>query len=133
MNKIVLSYDAKNDLKEIKKYISKDLDNEIAANNTVSKITKSIRRLEAQPLIGAPLSSIIEFDTNYRFLVCGNYMVFYRLENNVVLVSRIIYGRRDYMKILFKNEWQTKRAGFYTCSNFYILFRIKVLRSIWLF
>ncbi len=104
MSKIVLSYDAKNDLKEIKRYIADELDNEIAASNTISKITKSIRRLETQPLMGAPLSSVIEFDTNYRFLVCGNYMVFYRLENNVVLVARIIYGRRDYMKILFKNE-----------------------------
>ena len=104
MNKIVLSYDAKNDLKEIKRYITNELDNEIAANNTISKITKSIRRLETQPLIGAPLSSIIEFDTNYRFLICGNYMIFYRLESNAVLIARIIYGRRDYMKILFKDK-----------------------------
>ncbi len=104
MNKIVLSYDAKNDLKEIKRYITNELDNEIAASNTISKITKSIRRLETQPLIGTPLSSIIEFDTNYRFLICGNYMVFYRMESNVVLIARIIYGRRDYMKILFKDE-----------------------------
>lgn len=104
MSKIVLSYKAKSDLKEIKKYISNELDNEIAANNTVSKITKSIRRLEKQPLIGTPLSSVIEFDTNYRFLVSGNYMIFYRAEKNAVFVSRILYGRRDYMKILFKNE-----------------------------
>ncbi len=104
MSKIVLSFDAKNDLKDIKKYISNDLDNDIAASNTISRITKNIRRLEEQPLIGTPLSSVIEFDTNYRFLVCGNYIVFYRIENNTVFVSRIIYGRRDYMKILFKNE-----------------------------
>lgn len=104
MSKIVLSYDAKNDLKGIKKYIANELDNEIAANNTVSRITKSIRRLETQPLMGTPLSSVIEFDTNYRFLVCGNYMVFYRVEKNEVLISRILYGRRDYLKILFKNE-----------------------------
>mgnify|MGYP003297762926 CR=1 FL=1 len=104
MSNIVLSFEAKNDLKEIKKYISNELDNDIAANNTISKITKGIRRLEQQPLMGPPLSSVIEFDTNYRFLVCGNYMVFYRFDDNMVFVSRIIYGRRDYMKILFKNE-----------------------------
>ena len=104
MSNVVLSFEAKNDLKEIKKYISNELDNDIAANNTIAKITKSIKRLEQQPLMGTPLSSIIEFDTNYRFLVCGNYMVFYRFDDNMVFVSRIIYGRRDYMKILFKNE-----------------------------
>ena len=104
MSNIVLSFEAKNDLKEIKKYISNELDNDIAANNTISKITKGIRRLEQQPLMGTPSSSVIEFDTNYRFLVCGNYMVFYRFDDNMVFVSRIIYGRRDYMKILFKNE-----------------------------
>ena len=104
MSNVVLSFEAKNDLKEIKKYISNELDNDIAANNTIAKITKLIRRLEQQPLMGTPLSSIIEFDTNYRFLVCGNYMVFYRFDNNTVFITRIIYGRRDYMKILFKNK-----------------------------
>lgn len=105
MNNIVLSYEAKNDLKEIKNYISDDLDNEIAANNTISKIIKGIRRLEAQPLMGTPLSSVIEFDTNYRFLVCGNYMVFYQVENHTVFVTRILYGKRDYIKILFEEKY----------------------------
>jgi len=35
---------------------------------------------ESAPL----LSSMVDFDTNYRFLVCGNYVAFYRLEENEV-------------------------------------------------
>jgi len=43
----------------------------------------------------------VEIETDYRFLVCGNYLVFYRTEADSVFVDRVIYGRRDYIKILF--------------------------------
>lgn len=104
MNKVILSFDAKEDLNEIRKYITEDLNSPSAANGVVAKITKSLRNLESHPFIGAPLSSIVDFETNYRFLVCGNYLAFYRSEENTVYVSRILYGRRDYLKILFKND-----------------------------
>ena len=61
-----------------------------------------INRLRTFPDSGAPLSSIIDLGTNYRFLVCGNYTAFYRTENNAVLIVRVLYGRRDFMRILFE-------------------------------
>jgi len=51
--------------------------------------------------IGAPLDSITEVYSDYRFLVCGKYTVFYRVESNTIYVVRILYGRRDFMRILF--------------------------------
>ncbi|MEW6623010.1 MAG: type II toxin-antitoxin system RelE/ParE family toxin [Bacillota bacterium] len=39
--------------------------------------------------------------TDYRFLVCDNYLIFYRYEDGIVFVSRILYGRRNYTRILF--------------------------------
>ena len=67
-----------------------------------------ICKLADFPLIGAPLSSIYEIDSDYRFLVCGNYLAFYRPQESEVLIDRILYGRRDYLVILFgdfpKNE-----------------------------
>ena len=53
------------------------------------------------PLIGSPLSSIVKTKTDHRFLVCGNYLVFYRAKTDSVYIDRILYGRRDYTKILF--------------------------------
>ena len=101
MNKLYYSPDAKSDLKEIKEYIEVELASPAAAKNTVSKITKRIRQLEKFAQIGTPLSSVIDIDTDYRFLVCGNYLAFYRTTGENVNVTRVIYAKRDYIAILF--------------------------------
>ncbi|MCL6480040.1 MAG: type II toxin-antitoxin system RelE/ParE family toxin [Peptococcaceae bacterium] len=101
MYKLKISPDAKNDLAEIKSCISQELCNPQAAVNLVSKITKKIRGLSEHPGIGAPLSSVVDIQTDYRFLVCANYLIFYRCEDGIVFVSRILYGRRNYMRMLF--------------------------------
>ena len=86
---------------DIKDYIAEDLENPQAAIATVSKITKTIRMLRDHALIGTPLSSIADVDSSYRFLVSGNYMVFYRANGNDIYIDRVLYGRRDYLRILF--------------------------------
>ena len=101
MYKLKISPEAKDDLAEIKGYISQELCNPQAAVNLVSKITKKIRGLSEHLGIGAPLSSVVDIQTDYRFLVCANYLIFYRCENGIIFVSRILYGRRDYTRILF--------------------------------
>ena len=101
MYKLKISPEAKDDLVEIKNYISQDLCNQQAAENLVSKIINKISGLSDHPGIGAPLSSVVDINTDYRFLVCANYLIFYRCEDEIVFVSRILYGRRDYTRILF--------------------------------
>lgn len=100
MYKLKISPEAKDDLAEIKGYISQELCNPQAAVNLISKITKKMRGLSEHPGI-APLSSVVDIQTDYRFLVCANYLIFYRYEDGIVFVSRILYGRRDYTRILF--------------------------------
>jgi addiction module RelE/StbE family toxin len=90
------------DLEQIGDYIAEQLKNPGASLNTVNKIQNKIDTLSDFPLIGSPLSSIYEITTDYRFLVCGNYLAFYRpQDNDDVLIDRILYGRRDYLAILF--------------------------------
>jgi toxin ParE1/3/4 len=96
-----ISPQAKDDLVKIKDYIAQELKNPQAASNLVSRITKRIRSLLEYPGIGASLSSIIDIQTDYRYLVCAHYLIFYKLENEIIYISRILYGGRDYMKILF--------------------------------
>jgi toxin ParE1/3/4 len=103
MYKLKISPEAKDDLAEIMDYISQELGNPQAAANLASKITKKIRGLSEHPGIGASLSSVLDIQTDYRFLVCTNYLIFYRYEAELVFVSRILYGKRDYMRILFGN------------------------------
>lgn len=101
MAEVKFTHATLDDLREIKAYISDDLCNEISATDTVKMILENIRQLEAFPQCGATLSSIIDIEIPYRYLVCGNYIAFYKVENNEVHVIRVLYGRRNFMKILF--------------------------------
>lgn len=101
MTEIKFSPEAVNDLRQIRAYISEELYSEEAAVNTLSNIIKRIRILAQYPECGAPLSSIVNFETDYRFLVCGNYTAFYRVEEQTVYIVRILYGRRNFMQVLF--------------------------------
>ncbi|MBO5203374.1 MAG: type II toxin-antitoxin system RelE/ParE family toxin [Clostridia bacterium] len=101
MAKITFTPAALEDMKDIKAYITDELCSEQSAINTVSKIMKRIRQLSEFPEIGAPLSSIISLDVPYRFLVCGNYTAFYKVEKDEVHIVRVLCGRRNFMQILF--------------------------------
>lgn len=104
MNNLHLSDEARNDLLEIKSYIEEELLNPSAALETVSKITNSLRILQDYAQAGAPLSSIADIENDYRFIVSGNYISFYRSYDNEVFVDRILYARRDYLRILFEDS-----------------------------
>lgn len=101
MAEIKFSPEAIFDLQQTQAYITNELCNEQAAVNTIAKITKRIRVLADFPASGASLSSIVGFENEYRFLICGNYTAFYRIENQTVNIIRVLYGRRNFMQILF--------------------------------
>jgi addiction module RelE/StbE family toxin len=98
--KIRYSKLARNDLKDIKKYISNELSNPTAAQRVINNIAKRIRGLTQFPLMGAPLNVGDEAYADLRILVCGNYLAFYRPQGETIFIDRILYGRRDYLAIL---------------------------------
>lgn len=102
MIEIRFSPDALGDLQEIKSYITDDLQNTTAAENTIRTIMDRIKRLIDFPDMGAPLSSVAQTQSDYRYLICGNYTAFYRHEEDTVYIIRVLYGRRDYMRVLFE-------------------------------
>jgi len=101
MNSLLVTVLAKQDLRDIKQYIACELASPVAAVKIVSRIVNKIEGLTEHPCIGAPLSSVADVETDYRFLVCGNYLVFYRYSNEIVRVMRVLYGKRDYLRVLF--------------------------------
>lgn len=94
------------DLKEIKDHISEN--NEKSAIKIVSEIFKQIESLSEFPHKGTSLSIKIEMKTNYRYFCCGNYIVFYLYDKNIVSVQRVLHGKRDYLRILFREENKEK-------------------------
>ena len=99
-NKIHYSPEARRDLDDIWDHISFDLCNTAAAQRTVNCIMDAVDQLENFPGLGAPLSSIANTDSNYRYIVTENYMTFYRVFDSDIYIDRILYGRRDYLRIL---------------------------------
>jgi len=103
MMKIRVSPIAVNDLKEIKSYIENELSNPIAANNVIKRIIADYSCLEVSPYMGTPLSAKVPFETDYRFIVSGNYLVFYKVDDEFISIYRVLYGKRDYTKIIFND------------------------------
>lgn len=102
MAEIVYSKRSIRDLDEIGDYIEETLKSPIAALNTVNRIQDAVDKLADFPLIGTLLSAVVGIaDSDYRFLVCANYLAFYRVNGETVYIDRILYGRRDYIAILF--------------------------------
>ena len=100
-NKIHYTAESRRDLDAIWDYIASELQNVSAAERIVNCIMDDVDRLENHAEIGAPLSSIADVESDYRFLVTGKYLTFYRVYGNNIYVDRVLYGRRDYLRILF--------------------------------
>ena len=102
MNELHISAAAQADLLEIKAYIEQEFDNPAAALAAVRRITNRIRVLRDHAYIGARLSSIVTMESDYRYLVSGQYLIFYRVYGKDIYIDRILHGRRNYMRVLFE-------------------------------
>lgn len=90
------------DVREIKAYIAED--NPGAAAMMGNAIYSKIEKLTDFPEMGASLSTKINIKTDYRFLVCGVYLIFYKIEGEFVSVYRVLNGVQDYLSILFAED-----------------------------
>ena len=84
-------------------YIVSELQTRSAAERVIDRIMDVVDPLKKFAEMGTPLSSIADVGTDYRFLVSGNYMVFYHVQGSDVYIDRVLYGRSDYMSVLFKD------------------------------
>lgn len=101
MNKVRLTPEAVRDLAEIKRYISKEFGNPIAAQRIAGNITGTLRILERHSMAGPSVEALTGHISDLRLLNCGQYIVIYRVEEEIVSIARIIHRRQDYMRVLF--------------------------------
>ena len=104
MVKVTISPLARADLREIADYIEHRLQNPSAALNIIRRLRSAILSLGSYPKMGSSLLVSDKPDCPYRYLVCGSYMVFYHISNDAVRIDRVLYGRRDYLTILFSDQ-----------------------------
>ena len=104
MAEVVISPLAKADMQEIADYISREKHSPAAAARLIQRFRKEINDLREFPESGAHLLPQGMERCPYRFVVCGNYLIFYHTDRISVMVDRVLYGRRDYMALLFGDK-----------------------------
>ena len=100
--KIQFSKDARKDLIDTYSYIKYNLQEPAIANKLIAKIREEINKLKDNPTIYAVIQDEIIKKREIRKIKVSNYIVFYRIEekNKIAEIVRIMYGRRNWTKIL---------------------------------
>jgi addiction module RelE/StbE family toxin len=90
---------AKNDLREIIRYISKN--NPMNALNVIKRIVNSINTLDHFPERGGYVPELLKNNIkDYRQLTESPWRIIYKIDNNIVNVLMIIDSRRNVQDIL---------------------------------
>ena len=90
------------DIEDAEKKIRIEYSSPNAARNFLDCIFEAINKLSIYPMLGAKLDVSFASSTPYRFIKCDNYFVFYRYENDVIYIDRVLYKRRNFIQLLFK-------------------------------
>jgi len=93
---------AQTDMREIYKYIADELQNQTAAVSRISLIDEAIQSLKEQPARFPLVRDEYLASKGYRMIVVKTHLVFFiiREESKAVSIMRILYGRRDWLRIL---------------------------------
>ena len=99
--KLRINPEAFKDMESIKEYISEELHNPDAATHILRHIIDSYNKLLDFPLMGPSLTSVTGIVTDFRYLVCGNYLIFYKADAEFISIYRVLYSKQDYIRTLF--------------------------------
>jgi toxin ParE1/3/4 len=88
------------DLDKITNYLLFELKNELAAKTLINNAEVAIKKRLASPLSAAPYQSIGSRPRPYRRILVDNYLIFYVVIDNTMVIRRMLYGRRDLDRIL---------------------------------
>ena len=85
------------DLKNIKEYIAED--NEEMAVKTIQEIYARIENIQQFPYMRAALAKRVSFRTDYKYVICGNYVVLYKIGEEYVEIYRVVNRYQDITQI----------------------------------
>ena len=98
---LVWSSAAVDDLNAAADYIEFELESPLAAKRLVDSVIEKAQLFADVPGAGTVLRTIRGVDTGYRYMVSGNWMIFFECSQNRAVVIRVLYAKSDYMKKLF--------------------------------
>lgn len=102
MYKLVYLSIARQDMMDIVRYIDQELSNPIAAEKLAEELVEAADRLTSFPYANPAYYPIRPLNQEYRRLTVKNYIIFYSVDESekLITITRVIYARRDYEKLL---------------------------------
>lgn len=99
---VVLSIEARADMREIVRYIAKELREPLTEEKMLDLFDEAVLSLEILPERYALAADGYLAAQGIRMLTVGNYLIFYIVNRGkkTVDIFRILYGRRNWMSIL---------------------------------
>ena len=96
---IEFTEDARDEIREIYEYISKNLVNEDDAKRLMRKMRKNVMDLAESPKIYAKIKKKDRMKREFRRMVVDNFIVLYTIDENkkTIYISHMYYGRRNYL------------------------------------
>lgn len=92
---------ALDDLGDAADYIEFDLASPMAAKRLLDSVIEKAQLFAEVPGAATVLRTTSGVDTGYRYMACGNWMVFFECDQARALVVRVLYAKSDYMRTLF--------------------------------
>lgn len=89
------------EINEIYEYISNNLKENIAAKKLMTEVTDRVLSLAEAPELYMEIGKSDKLKRDYHRMVVKNYVVLYTIdfEERKVFISRMIYGRRNYLNL----------------------------------
>lgn len=93
---------ARQDMVDIVRYVSRVLENPIAAERLAETLIEAGERIAAFPYANPAHRPIRLLKREYRKLLVQNYLMLYWVdeENQCVTVARVVYAKRNYTRLL---------------------------------
>jgi addiction module RelE/StbE family toxin len=100
--RVDVSEPAENDLRDIVRYIASQLSAPVSALKMMELLEEAMAVLSDMPQRYSHVADERLSQMGYRKLTVKNYVVFFSIDekNKVVDIERILYGRRDWLRIL---------------------------------
>ena len=66
---------------------------------TIQEIYARYENIQQFPYMGADLAKRVSFRTDYRYVICGNYVVLYKIRDEYVEIYRVMNRHQDITKV----------------------------------
>ena len=91
---------AERDLDGILDYIARELTSPQAAEHLIDKIQSAVEQVCAFPLSRPLLNNPLLRKKGYRLLIVDSFNLFYVIEENIVVIRRVLHGKRNFECLL---------------------------------